>query len=91
MVQDLLPSIDNKIVLWLVMLLGCVAIPCLLFWLVFPILLWLEVRKLSKLVGQLSESPRSVLVEPAPAEATPAPAAEPAVADQVVERGVAGK
>ena len=65
-VQEQLPSVENKVVLWLVLLLACAVIPLTLFWLAFPIILCFQVRKLTAVIAQLVA--RLVTVTEQPAE-----------------------
>ena len=55
-VEDLLPFIDSTAKAIIVLLLGCVLLPFALFWLVFPVLLLLQLRKGTELLTRIAES-----------------------------------
>jgi hypothetical protein len=69
LVQDLLPSIESKVVLWLALILICTLVPVLLLWLVFPILLCLQLRKLTQVLDHLADSLVSAARAPEEVEA----------------------
>jgi hypothetical protein len=51
-----------------VLLLGCALVPFALFWLVFPILLFLQLRKGTELLTRIAAGLESRNSEPTPAE-----------------------
>jgi hypothetical protein len=68
LVQDLLPSVESKVVLWFVLLLACVAVPLLLFWLVFPVILCLQLRKLTQALEDVADALVPTATEPEESE-----------------------
>jgi hypothetical protein len=68
LVESLVPSIESKLVALLVLALLCLSIPLALFWLVFPVLLFLQLRKLTQVLARMVPS--------SPAEEFPSAAAD---------------
>jgi hypothetical protein len=66
-IEDVLPSIDSTGKAIVVLLLGCALAPFALFWLVFPILLFFQIRKGTELLSRIAESLESMPREPATA------------------------
>jgi len=64
-VESLLPSIDNKVILVLVLALLCLSIPLVIVWLLLPVFLFFQIRKLISLLARIEEDLRS---EPSEAE-----------------------
>ncbi|HEY5912294.1 MAG TPA: hypothetical protein VJA21_16955 [Verrucomicrobiae bacterium] len=79
-VAGFLPETDSQVLLVLISVMVCLAIPFILAWIVFPVVLFWQLRKLVNLVGQLEENLRSgaEAVPPAPAATEEAPATEDA-------------
>ena len=74
--QDLAPSIDSTGKAMVVLLLVCALIPFALFWLVFPILLFLQLRKGVELLAQIADGLESRNFEPTPAAQESSPTEE---------------
>ena len=72
-VQEQLPSVESKVVLWLVLLLACAVIPLTLFWLAFPIILCFQVRKLTAVIAELVARLVTVTEQPVEGEAEVVP------------------
>jgi hypothetical protein len=68
-VQEQLPSVESKVVLWLVLLFACAVTPLALFWLAFPIILCFQVRKLTAVIAELVARLVTVTEQPAEGEA----------------------
>src|SRR5215472_8244690 len=66
--QDLAPSIDSTAKAMAVLLLGCMLVPFAVFWLVFPILLFLQLRKGTELLTRIAAGLESRSSEPTPGE-----------------------
>ena len=66
-IQDTMPSIDSTAKAMVVLVLGCALVPLALFWLLFPILLFLQLRKGTQLLSRIAESLESSPTEPQPA------------------------
>ncbi len=67
LVQDLLPTVESKVVLWLVLILVCLLVPLALSWLAFPVVLCFQLRKLTRVLDTMAEgfqADRAVQVEP---------------------------
>lgn len=65
-IQDMMPSVDSTAKAMVVLVLGCALVPLALFWLVFPILLFLQLRKGTELLSRIAESLESSPPEPRP-------------------------
>jgi len=68
-IMDRVPEIESNITAMVVLVLLCLALPFVLFWLVFPALLFLQLRRIIQLLSQSNVSPESQLGEKTPAEA----------------------
>ena len=76
--QDLAPSIDSTAKAMVLLLVGCAFIPFALFWLVFPILLFLQLRKGTELLARIAADLESRNFEPTPAAQELSPSEETA-------------
>ena len=87
-IEDLLPFIDSTAKAVIVLLLGCLLLPFALFWLVFPVLLLLQLRKGTELLTRIAESlefrasePAAVVEDHTPPTAEESPATQEEEAD----------
>jgi hypothetical protein len=58
-VQNLLPAVDSQLILVLVLALLCLSIPLVFIWLLLPVFLFFQVRKLMFLLARIEENLRS--------------------------------
>ncbi len=58
LVQDLFPSVESKVICGLILALFCLVIPCACFWLVLPIFVFFQSRKLMRVLGQIEANLR---------------------------------
>ena len=56
-IMDRVPEIESNITAMVVLVLLCLSLPFLLFWLVFPALLFFQLRRITRLLSQSSERP----------------------------------
>jgi hypothetical protein len=63
-IEDLMPSVDSTVKAMVVLVLGCVLVPLAIFWLLFPILLFVQLRKGTELLTRIAESLESRPSEP---------------------------
>ena len=65
-VESLLPFDTSKVVSVLVLVLICLLVPPLLTWLLLPLFLFFQIRKLFELLAQIEENLRPEVPEPTP-------------------------
>ncbi len=75
-VKDLL-SIESTVGTVLLLVLGCLLVPLVLAWLVLPMVVFLELRKLNGLLSQIEINLRPEVVESPEVEPEPEPEVEP--------------
>jgi hypothetical protein len=68
-IMDRVPEIESNVTAMVVLVFLCVALPFLIFWLVFPALLFLQLRRIIQLLAHSTGIPESPHVEKAPDEA----------------------
>ena len=71
-IQDLVPEIESTVMAVVVLILLCLMLPFAILWLIFPVLLFFQLRRLIQLLVEIAESSAAAQSEAAAVDFAPA-------------------